>query len=62
MKPTDEAITASHNAERAYWRINGIDCDEAQHLRLNDMVQTVLDLLQKVDNITIDIAISIKQK
>lgn len=67
MTPTEEVIIthvqeANHNAERAYWWMKGIDRDEAQRLGLNDMVQTALSLLQKVDNITMDIQITIKQK
>ena len=66
MQPTEEVILthaqeANHNAERAYWWMKGIDRDEAQRLGLNDKVQTVLNLLQKVDNITMDIVITIKQ-
>lgn len=66
MTPTEEVIVthakeANHNAERAYWWMKGIDRDEAQRLGLNDMVQSVLNLLQKVDNITMDIVITIKQ-
>lgn len=56
------AEEANHNAERSYWWMKGIDRDEAQRLGVNDMVQSVLDLLQKVDNITMDIVITIKQK
>lgn len=56
------AEEANHNAERAFWWMKGIDRDEAQRLGLNDMVQSVLNLLQKVDNITMDIVIKIKQK
>lgn len=67
MTATEEVITthaqeANHNAERAYWWMKGIDRDEAQRLGVLDKVQTVLDLLQKVDNITMDIVITIKQK
>lgn len=67
MKPTEEVILthaqeANHNAERAYWWMKGIDREEAQRLGLADMVQSVLSLLQKVDNITMDIQITIKQK
>lgn len=67
MKPTEEVILthaqeANHNAERAYWWMKGIDREEAQRLGLTDMVQAVLLLLQKVDNITMDIQIIIKQK
>lgn len=67
MTPTEEVIIthaqeANHNAERAYWWMKCIDRDEAQRLGLADMVQSVLSLLQKVDNITMDIQITIKQK
>lgn len=67
MTPTEEVIVthaqeANHNAERAYWWMKGIDREEAQRLGLTDMVQSVLSLLQKVDNITMDIQITIKQK
>lgn len=67
MTPTEEVIVthaqeANHNAERAYWWMKGIDREEAQRLGLADMVQSVLSLLQKVDNITMDIQITIKQK
>lgn len=67
MTPTEEVIVthaqeANHNAERAYWWMKGIDREEAQRLGLSDMVQSALSLLQKVDNITMDIQITIKQK
>lgn len=67
MKPTEEVILthaqeANHNAERAYWWMKGIDREEAQRLGVADMVQSVLSPLQKVDNITMDIQITIKQK
>ena len=67
MTPTEEVIVthaqeANHNAERAYWWMKGIDREEAQRLGLADMVMTVLSPLQKVDNITMDIQITIKQK
>lgn len=67
MTPTEEVIVthaqeANHNAERAYWWMKGIDREEAQRLGLSDMVQSVLSLLQKVDNITMDIQITINQK
>lgn len=65
MTPAEEIILthaqeANHNAERAYWWMKGIDPEEAQRLGLTDMVQTVLNLLQKVDSITMDIQITIK--
>lgn len=62
----DKVITgveqANHNAERAYWWMKGIDRDEAQRLNITNEVNTVLSLLQRVDNITMDIVITIKQK
>lgn len=56
------AQQANQDAERAFWWMKGIDRDEAQRLGLNDMVQTVLKLLQKIDNITMDIMITINNK
>ncbi len=50
------------NPASQVWRMKGVDRDEAQRLGVNDMVQSVLDLLQKVDNITMDIEITINQK
>lgn len=62
----DKVITgveqANHNAERAYWWMKGIDRDEARRLNIANEVNTVLSLLQRVDNITMDIVITIKQK
>lgn len=49
-------------AERAYWWIKGVDKDTAERLGVADMVKSVLSLLQKVDNITMDISITIKNK
>lgn len=57
-----QAEEANHNAERAYWWMKGIDREEAQRLGLNDKVQIVLNLLQEIDNITMDIVTTIKQK
>lgn len=67
LNPSSQAmirqmVEANNNAERAYWRMKGIERDEAQRLGLNDMVRTALSLLQKVDNITMDIVITIRQK
>lgn len=53
---------ANRNAERSYWWMKGVDRDEAKRFGVSDMVQSVLNLLQKVDNITMDIVITIKQK
>lgn len=56
------AQEANHNVQRAYWWMKNIDREEAQRLGLTDMVQSVLSLLRKVDNITMDIQITIRQK
>lgn len=52
----------NHCAERAYWWMKGVDKDTAERLGVADMVKNVLSLLQKVDNITMDIQITIKNK
>lgn len=59
---TTHAMEANRNAERAYWWMKGIDRDEATRLGLNDKVQSVLNLLQKIDDITLDIQITINKK
>ncbi|MBD5351874.1 MAG: hypothetical protein HDR86_03495 [Bacteroides sp.] len=53
---------SNHCAERAYWWMKGVDTDTAECLGVADMVKSVLSLLQKVDNITMDISITIKNK
>ena len=53
---------ANHCAERAFWHMKGVDKDTAERLGVADMIQSVLLLLQKVDNITMDISIKIIQK
>ena len=53
---------ANHEAERAYWWMNGVDRETAERLDVLGQVSEVLKLLQKVDNITMDITIKIKQK
>ena len=42
--------------------MKGVDKDTAERLGVADMVKNVLSLLQKVDNITMDIQITIKNK
>lgn len=57
------SVEQSNNcAERAYWCMKGVDKDTAERLGVDDMVKSVLSLLQKVDNITMDITIKIKQQ
>lgn len=53
---------ANKEAERAYWWMKGIDRKTADRLNVGDMVQTVLNLLQKIDNTTMDITIKINKK
>ena len=53
---------ANHEAERAYWWMKGVDRETAERLDVLGQVSEVLKLLQKVDNITMDITIKIKQK
>lgn len=67
MTPAEKAIVpnaqeANHNADHTCWWMKGVDRDEAQRLGLTDRILTVLSLLQKSDNITMDIQITIKQK
>lgn len=49
-------------AERAYWWMKKIDKDAAERLGVVDKIKSVLSLLQRVDNITMDIQITISQK
>ena len=62
LQIAEQISKANNHAEHAYWWMKGVDRDEAQRLGVSDMVQSVLSLLQKVDNITMDIVITIKQK
>ena len=66
MNPSEKTIIthaeeASRYAESAYWWMKGIDRDEALRLGINDQIQTVLNLLQRVGGIAIDIVIKIKK-
>ena len=53
---------ANHASERGYWWMRGVDRETAERLDVLGQVSEVLKLLQKVDNITMDITIKIKQK
>ena len=53
---------ANNRAEASYWWMKGIDMKQAEELQVADKVKDVLKLLSKVDNITIDIIIQIKNK
>lgn len=49
-------------AERAYWWMRKIDKEAAERLGVMDKIKSVLSLLQKVDNLSLDIQITISQK
>lgn len=64
----EELIThieqANRNAERSYWWLKNIKADDVKELGMTnvlDNIRDVLSLLQQVDNITMDIMITIKQ-
>ncbi len=66
MNPSEKTIIthaeeASRYTESAYWWMKGIDRDEALRLGINNHIQTVLNILQKVEGIAIDIVIKIKK-
>lgn len=53
---------ASTYAEAAYWQVKAIDREAAERLGISEAVQELLGLLQKVDDVTIDIIIKINKK
>lgn len=53
---------ANRTTERACWWISGIDAETIGQIGLRNKIRTVLSLLREVDNITIDIMITIKNK
>ena len=53
---------ASKCAERAFWWMKRIDTKEVESLNVLSKVQDVLALLQQVDNITMDIMVTIRNK
>lgn len=64
----EELIThieqANKNAERSYWWLKNINVEDAKALGMAsvlDKIRDVLSLLQQVDNITMDVIITIKQ-
>ena len=64
----EELIThveqANKNAERSYWWLKNIKAEDVEELGMTnvlDKIRDVLSLLQQVDNITMDIMITIKQ-
>lgn len=53
---------ANSCAESAYWWMKKIDPSDIDDLGVMSKIKDTLDLLQMVDNLTIDIIISIKSK
>lgn len=53
---------ASTYAEVAFWQVKAIDREAAERLGIREAVQELLGLLQKVDNVTMDIIIKINKK
>lgn len=67
MPQKDQTILAlaqksRQSAEKARWWISGIDRDAARTLGIADMIRRTLFLLDEIDDITMDIQITIKQK
>lgn len=55
---------ANKNAERSYWWLKNIKAEDVKELGMTnvlDKIRDVLSLLQQVDNITMDIIITVKQ-
>lgn len=53
---------ANNYAEAAFWQVKAIDREAAERLGISEAVQELLGLLQKVDDVTIDIIIKINKK
>lgn len=69
MKSKEEIITqveeANGNVARAKWWLNNVDAADIKQLGMDGVmgkIRDVLTLLRQVDNITMDIVITIKQK
>lgn len=69
MKSREEIITqveeANRNVARAKWWLNNVDAADIKQLGMDGIlgkIRDVLTLLRQVDNITMDIVITIKQK
>lgn len=53
---------ANKSAEAAFWWMKGIEPADIDDLGVMSKIQNVIELLRKVDNITMDITIAIKNK
>lgn len=62
LQIAEQISKANNYAEHAYWWLKNVDREDAERLGVAGKVQNVLGLLQNVDNITMDIQITIKQK
>lgn len=61
---TTHVEQANKNAERSYWWLKNINVEDVKELGMSsvlDKIRDVLSLLQQVDNITMDVIITIKQ-
>jgi hypothetical protein len=58
----DHIVDTNTNAERAYWCALNISAETAHKMGINQKLQTVLSLLNRVDDITMDIIITINKK
>lgn len=61
-KVLTQVAKANQCVGRACWWLKGIDRESVDHLGVADKINVVLSLLQQVDDITIDIQITIKSK
>lgn len=69
MKSKEEIITqveeANRNVARAKWWLNNVDATGIRQLGMDGVlgkIRDVLTLLRQIDNITMDIVLTIKQK
>lgn len=60
MKSLMQFNLRPQQTDASCWWIKDIDKKQARELRVADKVLEVLDLLNKIDNLTIDIKITIK--
>lgn len=53
---------ANKESKRAYWWLKGIDANDAKELGVLSKIKDCLSLLNVIDDITIDITITINTK
>lgn len=57
-----QVTRANRCAETAFWWMRGIKAEDIDDLGVMSKIQDVIELLRKVDDITMDIIITIKNK